>query len=140
MTTNSISAQLEKSLLLSIDYYQVVLQSLLQISQSLTSTDSAFKEMVQKMNVQQTQAQQHDEELIVLLRKANPAVVDHPLYVKRTALITEILELNHLLLPKINGMMALISHELSGLKNGRIVLGGYKQVERKQGRIVKSSA
>lgn len=140
MATISISASLEKSLLLSIDQYQAVLQSLQQISDALTSNDSVIEALIQTMSSKQAEAQQHDELLLVLLGEAGSTVSSHPLYIKRMALIREVLELNHLLLPKINGMMALISHELSGLKNGRVVLGGYKQVERKQGRIVKSSA
>jgi len=140
MATISISASLEKSLLLSIDQYQAVLQSLQQISDALTSNDSAMEALIQTMSSRQAEAQQHDESLLVLLGEAGSTISSHPLYIKRMALIREVLELNHLLLPKINGMMALISHELSGLKNGRVVLGGYKQVERKQGRIVKSSA
>lgn len=140
MATIQLLPQLEKSLLLSIEQYQVVLQRLQLISQSLTVNESTLQDLVQKMSSQQMQAQQHDAELLEMIREAAPSISDHPLYLQRKALIEEVIELNHLLLPKINGMMALVSHELTGLKKGRTVLGGYKQTTHKQGRLVKSSA
>lgn len=139
MAANSISAPLEKSLLLSIDHYRVVLKSLEKISKSLTASDIVLTEHVHDMASCQQRAQEHDGLLLTLLTESGPEISVHPLYLQRKALLEEVIELNHLLLPKINGMMALISHELTGLKNGRVVLGGYKQTTHKHGRLVKSS-
>ncbi|MBW2185941.1 MAG: hypothetical protein JRG71_05915 [Deltaproteobacteria bacterium] len=136
----TIPAQLESSLKCSIEQYQGILAHLQLLSNSLTASDNDFQQHVNDLASKQAQAREHDEILVGLLRGSAPLVKDHPLYQKRKDLIKEVLELNHLLLPKINGMMALVSHELADLKNGRIVLGGYKQNTHKQGRLVKSSA
>lgn len=135
-----VSFQLESSLRCSIEQYQAVLAQLKQLSVSLTASDVDFQLHIENLASKQALAQKHDEGLIELLGDETSLVGDHPLYKKRLDIIKEVLELNHLLLPKINGMMALVSHELAGLKNGRAVLGGYKQTTHKQGRIVKSSA
>ena len=140
MEEKSISNQLGSSLACSVEQYRGVLEHLMLLSNALTSSDADFQNLVQGFSVKQAVAQRHDETLCALLAKEGDAVTHHPLYLQRLDLIKEVLELNHLLLPKINGMMALVSHELAGLKNGRIVLGGYKQTTHKQGRLIKSSA
>lgn len=140
MSITSISPQLKESLLCSIEHYQVILQQLHKLSTSLAVSDADFVVLIHDFNSQQDAATQHDEKLLELLRQSGVAVASYPLYVQRTDLIEQVLELNRLLLPKINGMMALVSHELNDLKNGRAVLGGYKQTTHTQGRIVRSSA
>ncbi|MEA3545419.1 MAG: hypothetical protein U9R69_09415 [Thermodesulfobacteriota bacterium] len=52
---------------------------------------------------------------------------DHPLFLERTRLLEKIVELNHLLLPKIRGMMAVTADELSQIKSGRAAVAGYHQ-------------
>lgn len=140
MNRVTIPAQLKSSLSCSIELYQGILAQLQLLSNSLTASDDDFQHYVKNLAKKQAQAMEHDEILVGLIRESVPFVENHPLYKKRLDIIKEVLELNHLLLPKINGMMALVSHELSDLKNGRIVLGGYKQTTHKQGRLVKSSA
>ena len=139
MTSQQISPQLEQSLLCSIEHYQAILQQLQLLSNSLTASDANFEGLIQDFNAQQAAAQQHDGDLLELLRHSGAVVAKHPLYLQRSDLIAQVLDLNHLLLPKIDGIMALISNELAGLKSGRAVLGGYKQTTHNQGRIVRSS-
>lgn len=134
-----ITAQLEAGLRSSLVQYQGIADLLRSLSNLSNVSDDAMKSLAYDLGAKQEQAQQHDAELIELLREVAPSISAHPLYLQRRALIEEVLKLNHLLLPKINGMMALVSHELTGLKNGRTVLGGYKQTTHKQGRLVKSS-
>lgn len=140
MEGKSISIQLRASLTSSIEHYQGIFDHLKLLSSALCSSDANFQKLVQDFSVKQAAAQQHDKSLCALFAKEADAAIDHPLYLQRLGLVKDVLELNHLLLPKINGMMALVSHELTGLKNGRVVLGGYKQTTHKQGRLVKSSA
>lgn len=140
MNQTTLPTQLDVSLRYSIEQYQGILAQLHVLSASLSSSDDNFQQNIENLVAQQDQAADHDERLIGLLSEAVPLVKDHPLYLQRLDIVNEVLELNHLLLPKIDGMMALISHELAGLKNGRVVLGGYKQATHKQGRLVKSSA
>ncbi|MEA3465266.1 MAG: hypothetical protein U9R29_04575 [Thermodesulfobacteriota bacterium] len=137
-TSYQISPQLENSLLCSIEHYQAILLQLQMISNSLTVSDANLEELIHDFNAQQAAAQQHDANLLELLRCSDVVVAKHPLYVQRSELIAQVLDLNHLLLPKIDGIMALISSELAGLKSGRALLGRYKQSTHNQGRIVKS--
>ncbi len=139
MAVDAIPPQLENSLLRSIEYYQAVLQQLRVLANSLLVSDANFEVLIEGFNECQSIAQQHDEKLLVLLHQSIPEIGDHPLYLQRTDLITQILKLNNLLLPKIDGIMALNAHELNDLKNGRAVLGGYKQGTVKHGRIVKTT-
>jgi len=134
-----ISSQLEAHLCYSLEQYREIICLMQSLSNVSKISDNEMQAIAVNLGVKQEQAQQHDADLIKLLRDVAQSISDHPLYLQRKALLEEVLELNHLLLPKINGMMALISHELNGLKNGRAVLGGYKQTTHKQGRLVKSS-
>lgn len=130
---------LEESLQLSIEQYQAILDHMKRLARALSSSPSDLKDDVLKLGDLQQQARDHDAKLLNALRQAGHTTTGHPLFKQRLDLIGEVLKLNHLLLPKINGMMALISHELTGLKKGRSVLGGYKQATHNQGRIVRSS-
>ena len=129
----------EESLQCSIAQYQAILDLMRQLSRAISVSASSLKEDVLKLSTLQQQARDHDAQLLKDLRQAGQQAAEHPLFKQRLDLIAEVLKLNHLLLPKINGMMALISHELTGLKKGRSVLGGYKQTNRNQGRIVRST-
>ncbi|WP_040366638.1 hypothetical protein [Desulfuromonas acetoxidans] len=110
-----------------------------QITRAISSSEADLRDEVLKLGTLQQQARDHDAKLLNALRQAGHVAAGHPLFKQRLDLIGEVLTLNHLLLPKINGMMALISHELTGLKKGRSVLGGYKQTTHNQGRIVRST-
>ncbi len=133
-----ISLSLERSLLVSIELYQVVLSQMEKIATALAAT-APLTALVQQLHGQQLAAQQHDEGLLALLHQAEHSVAHHLLYVQRADLIGQVLQLNRLLLPNIDGMMAVLAHELDQVRNGRVVLGGYKQGAQKQGRIIKSS-
>ncbi|WP_394713870.1 hypothetical protein [uncultured Desulfuromonas sp.] len=134
-----VSLHLEESLQMSIAQYQTILDLMKQITQAISSSEVDLKDDVLKLETLQRQARDHDAKLLNALRQVGHAAAGHPLFKQRQDLIGEVLTLNHLLLPKINGMIALISHELTGLKKGRSVLGGYKQTTHNQGRIVRSS-
>ncbi|MDY0190556.1 MAG: hypothetical protein RBR22_07455 [Desulfuromonas sp.] len=138
VATPELSPELTLSLLTSIELYQVVLSQMQKISAAM-SASSALPTLVQQLHEQQLAAQRHDAGLLELLQQADGALAHHPLYMQRMDLIGQVLQLNRLLLPNINGMMALISHELKQVHNGRVVMGGYKQATKKSGRIVKSS-
>lgn len=135
-----LSSQLEQALILSIEHYQTILSQMTLISRLLSSSDPGLAEQVTRLGALQQQAREEDQRLMMMLREHEKNISVHPLFKQRMELLAEVLRLNHLLLPKINGMMALISHELSDLKKGRSVLGGYKQGSHNQGRIIRSSA
>ncbi len=139
MSESVLSLHLEESLQRSIEQYQMILDLMKQITRAISSSEADLKDEVLKLGTLQQQARDHDAMLLNALRQAGQVAAGHPLFKQRLDLIGEVLTLNHLLLPKINGMMALISHELTGLKKGRSVLGGYKQTTHNQGRIVRST-
>jgi hypothetical protein len=134
-----ISPELEHSLQLSISQYQAILQLMQLIADSLKSTPDRCASLVHQLQEQQLAAQQHDEQLLELLRVADVTCAQHSLCGQRLDLIEQILQLNHLLLPNINGIMALYFNELTELRSGRVGLSGYKQAPARRGRIVKSS-
>jgi len=138
-TASEISAQLEGALQTSIEQYRAVLQHMNDVSDALSASATNLMNLVQKLRERQLAAQQGDEELLELLSQCDKSVVNHPLFLQRSELIEQILQLNRLLLPNIDGMMAVVSHELAQVRNGRVVLGGYKQASQKHGRIIKSS-
>ena len=135
-----IPAELKHSLQLSISQYQAILQLMQLLADSLKSTPEKCASLAQQLQEQQLVAQQHDEQLLELLRAADVSCAEYPLCGQRLDLIEKILQLNHLLLPDIDGMMLLYSNELIELRNGRAGLSGYKQTPARRGRIVKSSA
>ncbi|MBF0644950.1 hypothetical protein HTZ97_14460 [Desulfuromonas acetoxidans] len=139
MSESVLSLHLEESLQRSIEQYQMILDLMKQITRAISSSEADLRDEVLKLGTLQQQARDHDAKLLNALRQAGHVAAGHPLFKQRLDLIGEVLTLNHLLLPKINGMMALISHELTGLKKGRSVLGGYKQTTHNQGRIVRST-
>ena len=61
----------------------------------------------------------------------------HPLFLERTRLLEKIVELNHLLLPRIRGMMAVTANELTQIKGGRVAVAGYHQVPVQQNQFVR---
>ena len=130
---------IEESLQLSIEQYQTILVHMEQLSRMLSSSAARLQEAVVTLGRLQQQAREHDGKLLSALRQTGHDACAHPLFKQRLDLIDKVLALNHLLLPKINGMMALLSHELTGLKKGRSVLGGYKQTTHNLGRIVRST-
>lgn len=135
----SESHSLQQCLSKSVAQYREILAQLQLIKTALSSSTINLAELVQNLNQQQVAACQHDEELLALLAQADRGVARHPLYLQRIDLIEQVLQMNNLLLPSIDGMMAVISNELTEIRNGRAVMGGYKQLSPKQGRIVKSS-
>ncbi len=50
---------------------------------------------------------------------------DHPLFIERTHILEKIVKLNHLLLPRIRGIMAVTANELTQIKGGRVAVAGY---------------
>lgn len=134
-----MSDVLHEKLNASIMQYQLIVQQLQAVGAALANDGQPLLERVQSLQQQQAAAQADDVLLLELLGQQPVAAALRPLLAQRLDLIAEVLELNRLLLPRINGMMSLISHELGDLQMGRRVLGGYKQSVQKQGRIVKSS-
>jgi hypothetical protein len=138
VATPVISPPLAQSLLTSIELYHVVLSQMQKIAAAM-SAPTSLTVLVQLLHEQQLAAQLHDEELMGLLHQADSSITKNSLYMQRMDLIEQVLQLNRLLLPNIDGMMAVLSHELAQVHNGRVVMGGYKHTAKKSGRIVKSS-
>ncbi len=50
----------------------------------------------------------------------------YPLLEERNRLLERIVKVNHALLPRIQGMMAVTTHELSQIRNGSTAVAGYQ--------------
>lgn len=73
----------------------------------------------------QREASRHDEELLPLLTVDLQTWGSHLLYQKRLDNIRSIVELNKMIIPKIQGVMAITKAELDNLNGGRNALVGY---------------
>ncbi len=136
----AISEELKTALQNSVARHRAVLRHMKIMQQVLDSNAGGVIALTEEFNRLSRLAQEHDATLPQLLTQTDDDVASHTLFKQRTELLNEVLELNRLLLPKINGMMSLISNELSELKNGRALVSGYKQAAGPNGSIVSSSA
>ena len=121
-----ISPQTQKQLSFSVEQYCELLQHAQKLSQMLSDCDySRFHEHLERLQELQTAASQQDERLLPLLITDIPACNGHPLYLYRLEVISSILKLNEMLLPKIRSMMAVTSTEITQLHGGRVALTSY---------------
>lgn len=67
----------------------------------------------------------NDERVFELYAADSEYWKQHPLFIERNGLLEQIVELNHLLLPRIRGIMAVIASELAQIKSGRAAVAGY---------------
>ena len=124
----------------SVTCHSTVLRHMKVMQQVLDSDAGGVVALTDEFNRLSRLAQEQDEKLAELLRTAGKHVAAEPLFVRRAELLDEILALNRLLLPRISGMMSLISNELAEVKSGRALVGGYKQAAPRNGGNVSSSA
>ncbi|MFO7830929.1 MAG: hypothetical protein R6V18_02965 [Desulfuromonadaceae bacterium] len=122
--------KLDNILQVSIQHYSAMLVLLEQISEAVAEDENNIKTLVGKLKDQQRQIEEVDAGLNVQLEdflQAYPdALTAHPLFEKRLKIISEVKHMNDLLLPKISGIMSLISHEIGELKGGRNAISGYR--------------
>lgn len=115
----------------SIEQYSRIIDHAGQLDRLLQKSDpDELKDYTLKLQALQDEAGLHDRVFHELFSRTSAEWQDHPLFQERTRLLKKIVELNHLLLPRIRGMMAVTAHELTQIKGGRVAVAGYHQPAR----------
>lgn len=126
---------METCLRKSIEQYKQIIAHADQLDHLLKKSDPAeLHNYTVRLQELQDEAGLNDRIFLEVFPHNSTYWQDHPLFLERSRLLEKIVELNHLLLPRIRGMMAVAAHELSQLKSGRVAVAGYHQVpaQRKQ--------
>ena len=119
---------MENCLQKSIEQYQQIIDHAGQLDHLLLKSDpDELKNYTAHLQNLQDEAGLNDQVFLEAFPQNSTYWQDHPLFLKRSRLLEQIVELNHLLLPKIRGMMAVTAHELSQVKGGRMAVAGYNQ-------------
>lgn len=123
---SGVNSHTEKLLITSVEQYRELLQHAEKFLTMQGKGDfSRIDDHVTRLQQLQNEATLQDEELLPLLMADLPTWEKHALYQKRLSSIQSIVELNKLLLPKIQGVMAVTSAELNKLSGGRNARAGY---------------
>lgn len=121
---------LDNALQISTEQYAAMLVLLEQISAAVAEDEGNIKILMGRLKDQQRQIEEIDADLNTqleaFLRTYPDALTPYPLFEKRLKVISEVKQMNDLLLPKISGIMSLISHEIGELKGGRNAISGYR--------------
>lgn len=123
----------------SIEQYRRIIDHAGKLEQLLQNPDPReLKIYTQRMHELQEEAALHDRVFQELFAHNSNTWKKHPLFIERTRLLEQIVDLNHLLLPKIRGMMAVTAHELSQIRGGRVAVSGYQQPGARSSRLISS--
>jgi Zn-dependent oligopeptidase len=110
----------------SIKQYRVIIDHARHLDVLLQDADpAALQAYTERLQQLQDQAGANDERVFELYAADSEYWKQHPLFIERNELLEQIVELNHLLLPKIRGIMAVIASELAHIKSGRSAVAGY---------------
>jgi hypothetical protein len=112
----------------SIQQYQQIIDHAGQLDQLLLKSDpDELQSYTARLQELQDEAGLNDRVFFGVFPHNSADWQDHPLFLERTRLLEQIVEMNHLLLPRIRGMMAVTAHELAQIKDGRMAIAGYHQ-------------
>ncbi|MDA3807196.1 MAG: hypothetical protein PF440_04700 [Thiomicrorhabdus sp.] len=126
---------METCLKKSIEQYRQIIAHAAQLDHLLQKSDPAeLHSYTVRLQELQDEAGLNDRIFLEVFPHTSTYWQSHPLFLERTRLLEKIVELNHLHLPRIRGMMAVTANELSQLKSGRVAVAGYHQApaQRKQ--------
>lgn len=117
---------MEETLKKSIEQYRGIIDHARHLEGLLQDADPAelqgYTETLQQL---QDEASVNDELVFDLYSSDADYWKQHPLFIERAQLLEQIVELNHLLLPRIRGIMAVVASELAQIKSGRTAVAGY---------------
>lgn len=120
------AVMVEELLRKSIGQYRAIIEHAQQLEQFLAKgAPEQLRGYTARLNELQAEAELHDQELLAEMAAESSRWKAHPLFRERTQLLEQIVEMNHLLLPKIRGMMSVTAAELAQLKDGRTAVSGY---------------
>lgn len=117
---------MEQCLRTSIEQYRVIIAHARRLESLLKDADPvALQTYTEELQRLQDAAGVNDERVFELYAADSEYWKQHPLFMERNRLLEQIVELNHLLLPRIRGIMAVIASELAQIKSGRAAVAGY---------------
>ena len=117
---------METCLRKSIEQYQRIVEHAEQLERLLKkSHPEELRNYTSRLQELQDEASLNDRVFFELFSRNSSYWREHPLFLERSRLLERIVELNHLLLPRIRGMMAVTANELSQIKGGRAAVSGY---------------
>ncbi len=117
---------METCLKKSIEQYQQIVDHAGQLEQLLKTSDpDELQGYTVRLQELQDEAGLNDRVFLEVFPQNSTYWQNHPLFIERSRLLEQIVELNHLLLPRIRGMMAVTANELSQVKSGRVAVAGY---------------
>ncbi len=126
---------METCLKKSIEQYRKIIAHAGQLDGLLLKSDpDELQNYTARLQELQDEAGLNDRVFLEVFPRNSTYWQDHPLFLERSHLLEKIVELNHLLLPRIRGMMAVTADELSQIRGGRVAVAGYHQapVQRRQ--------
>ncbi len=110
----------------SIEQYRVIMSHARHLESLLKKADpAALQHYTERLQQLQDEASENDERVFELYAGDSEYWKQHPLFIERNELLEQIVELNHLLLPRIRGIMAVVASELAQIKSGRTIVAGY---------------
>ena len=119
-------AQMETCLKKSIEQYRQIIKHAEQLDQLLLKSDpDELQHYTARLQQMQDVAGCNDRIFMEQFSQQSAYWKDHPLFLERSELLKRIVALNHLLLPKIRGIMAVTANELTQVKGGRVAVAGY---------------
>lgn len=122
--------EIDNALQLSTEQYAAMLALLKKIASVIAEDEGNIKALLGRLKDQQRQIEEVDADLNIQLEEFLNTYPDaftaHTLFEKRLKIISEVKQMNDLLLPRISGIMSLISHEIGELKGGRNAISGYR--------------
>ncbi len=130
-------ARLDELLQNSIDRYQLIMNEMLKLSGDVEMEGLVARAFTESIAQLQADAARADEEVLAVLSEGH--VVDHPLIQQRLQLIEKIVEQNRLISSQAHGIMAVVSAELSQLRDGRAVVSGYAPNQETRGKRVREA-
>lgn len=129
---------METCLQKSIEQYRQIIDHAGQLDHLLLKSDpDELQSYTARLQELQDEAGLNDRIFLEVFPHTSTYWQDHPLFLERTRLLEKIVELNHLLLPRIRGMMAVTAHELSQIKGGRVAVAGYHQAPARSNQYVR---
>ena len=129
---------METCLKKSIEQYRQIIDHAGQLDNLLLKSDpDELQNYTARLQELQDEAGLNDRVFLEVFPHNSTYWQDHPLFLERTRLLEKIVELNHLLLPRIRGMMAVTAHELTQIKGGRVAVAGYHQAPARQHQYVR---
>ncbi len=131
-------APLEELLRDSVDCYQHMLEAMLQLAEEFEQkSPTELRDGMEFLADLQSAAARADEQLLAVLSEGQAAA--HPLIQQRLQLIEKIVEQNRLISSQAHGIMAVVSAELSQLRDGRAAVSGYAPNQETRGKRVREA-